>query len=278
MTGLSATPLADGAPAVGTRQLEGKVAIVTAAGRGIGRGIARLFAREGAKVVVASLGEEECAITVDEIRAAGGTATAKATNVGLKDEVVSMVRFAVESHGQLDILVNAAQSFGTQAKPTGATVPTPVQDYSDEEIAWTFATGLSGSLWAMQAAFPYMRDRGGRIINFGSWYGKAGQEGTLAYNLTKESIRALTRTAAREWAKYGITVNVINPAAKTDAAAYVEQNNPEAFAQALAMIPMGRFGDPEGDIAPVAVFLASAASGYVTGHTFEVDGGLLMHA
>jgi NAD(P)-dependent dehydrogenase (short-subunit alcohol dehydrogenase family) len=134
------------------------------------------------------------------------------------------------------------------------------------------------ALWAMQAAFPHMRDRGGRIINFGSWYGKAGQEGTLAYNLTKEAIRALTRTAAREWAKYGITVNVINPAAKTDAAAHVERNNPEAFAQALAMIPMGRFGDPEGDIAPVAAFLASRAAGYVTGQTIEVDGGLLMHA
>jgi NAD(P)-dependent dehydrogenase (short-subunit alcohol dehydrogenase family) len=236
-----------------------------------------VFAREGARVVVASLGVDECDLTVDEIRTAGGTATAKPTNVGVKDDVVSMVQCAIETYGQLDILVNTAQSFGTRRNPTGATVPTPVQDYTDDEIAWTFQTGLSGSLWAMQAAFPHMRDRGGRVINFGSWYGKAGQEGTLAYNVTKEGIRALTRTAAREWAKYGITVNVINPAAKTDAAAHVEHINPEAFAHARAMIPMGRFGDPETDIAPVAVFLASAASGYVTGQTFEVDGGLLMH-
>jgi len=263
---------------VSTRQLEGKVAIVTGAGRGIGRGIAQRFALEGAKVIVASLGEDECNTAVHEIRAAGGDATAKPTNVGIKDDVVSMVGFTVETYGQLDILVNTAQSFGTRQNPTGGPLPTPVHDFTDEEVEWTFATGLYGSLWAMQAAFPHLRGRDGRVINFGSYYGKTGQEGTLAYNVTKEAIRALTRTAAREWAKDGITVNVLNPAAKTDAAAHVEKNNPEAFARALAVIPMGRLGDPEGDIAPVAVFLASPGGGYITGQTIEVDGGMLIHA
>ncbi|HEY1966932.1 MAG TPA: SDR family oxidoreductase [Pseudonocardia sp.] len=258
-------------------RLNGRVAIVTAAGRGIGRGVAIRFAREGAKVIVASLGPEECDATVDAIRAAGGTAEAKPTNVGVKDDVVSMVQFAVETYGKLNIVVNTAQSFGTRRQPTGSPVPTGVEKFTDDEIDWTFTTGLKGSLWAMQAAFPYLSDGGGRVINFGSWYGKAGQQGTLAYNLTKESIRALTRTAAREWAPHGITVNAINPAAKTDAAASVEANNPEAYNQALAMIPMGRMGDPVSDIAPVVVFLASEESQYVTGQTIDADGGLFMH-
>jgi NAD(P)-dependent dehydrogenase (short-subunit alcohol dehydrogenase family) len=152
MTSLAATPPADAAAEVSMRQLEGKVAIVTAAGRGIGRGIARAFAREGATVVVASLGEDECNTVVDEIRAVGGTAIPKPTNVGIRDDVVSMVGFAVEAYGQLDILVNTAQSFGTRQNPTGAPVPTSVQDFTDEELAWTFETGLHGSLWAMQGA------------------------------------------------------------------------------------------------------------------------------
>jgi len=259
-------------------RLGGKTAVVTAAGRGIGRGIATLFAAEGARIVVVSLGDAECRDTVEVITEAGGTAVSCPTNVGDKQQVQAMIRRAVDEFGQLDILCNVAQSFGTRAGPTGQPVPTPVQDFADDEIDWTFDTGFRGSLWAMQAAFPHLRGRDGRVINFGSFYGVTGQAGTLAYNITKEAIRALTRTAAREWATEGITVNAINPAARTDAAANIERENPDAYAAATGAIPMGRLGDPYGDIAPAALFLAGPDSRYVTGQTLAVDGGLVMHA
>jgi NAD(P)-dependent dehydrogenase (short-subunit alcohol dehydrogenase family) len=104
-----------------------------------------------------------------------------------------------------------------------------------------------------------------------------GNYGTVAYNVTKEAIRALSRTAAREWAPYGITVNVITPAAKTEGARSLEQGNPEAMAAALAAIPMGRLGDPGTEIAPAALFLASDQARYITGQTIGVDGGMFLH-
>jgi len=257
-------------------RLAGKTAIVTGSGRGIGRAIAELYAREGARVVIASVGADECASTADAIAAAGGVAAARPTNVGRREEVEAAVAFAVEEYGGLDVLVNNAQSWGTASRPTPLPVPAGIEAFDEAELDWTFDTGFRGTWWAMRAAFPHMRERGGRIINFGSWYGQMGNAGTVAYNVTKEAIRALSRTAAREWAPHGITVNVITPAGKTDAARSIEQSNPEAMAVALASIPMGRLGDPETEVAPAALFLASDEARYVTGQTLGVDGGVFL--
>jgi NAD(P)-dependent dehydrogenase (short-subunit alcohol dehydrogenase family) len=103
-----------------------------------------------------------------------------------------------------------------------------------------------------------------------------GNQGTVAYNVTKEAIRALSRTAAREWGPFGVTVNVITPAGKTDAARGIEQTNPDAMAAALATIPMGRLGDPQTEVAPAALFLASDEARYITGQTLGVDGGVFL--
>jgi len=185
--------------------LTGRTAIVTGAGRGLGRAIVELFGREGARVVVASRSAHRCAAAVEAIEAAGGTAIAKPTNIGIKSDVVDLVRFAVETYGSLDILVNNAQSWGTRDQPTGMPVPTPLESFDEAELDWTFDTGFRGTFWAMQAAFPHMRERGGRIINLASMYGMIRNAGTVGYNVTKEAVRALTRTAAREWARYAIT-------------------------------------------------------------------------
>jgi NAD(P)-dependent dehydrogenase (short-subunit alcohol dehydrogenase family) len=257
-------------------RLAGKTAIVTGSGRGIGRAIAELFAREGAKVLIASVDESECAGAVDAITSDGGTAVAKATNVGDRNDVQAMVAFAVDAFGSLDILVNNAQSWGTPERPTGMPFPAPIEEFDEAELDWTFNTGFRGTWWAMRAAYPHMRDRGGAVINFGSWYGEMGNEGTVGYNVTKEAIRALSRTAAREWARHGITVNVITPAAKTNAAREIEQANPEAMAAALATIPMRRLGDPSTEIAPAALFLASDDARFITGQTLGVDGGVFL--
>jgi NAD(P)-dependent dehydrogenase (short-subunit alcohol dehydrogenase family) len=104
-----------------------------------------------------------------------------------------------------------------------------------------------------------------------------GYSGTVAYNVTKEAIRALSRTAAREWAPHGVTVNVITPAAHTDASRAIAQTQPEALAAILATFPLGRLGDPDTEIAPAALFLASDEARYITGQTLGVDGGVFLH-
>jgi NAD(P)-dependent dehydrogenase (short-subunit alcohol dehydrogenase family) len=259
-------------------RLAGRTAIVTGGGRGIGRAIAELYAREGARVVIASRSADGSAAAVKAIEAAGGTAVAKPTDVGVKSDVADMVEFTVETYGSLDILVNNAQSWGTRDRPAGLPVPAPLESFGDAELNWTFDTGFRGTLWAMQAAFPHLRERGGRIINFASGYGMTGNAGTVAYNITKEAVRSLTRTAAREWGRYGITVNVVAPTAKTDAADNIERADPAAMAAAVAAIPAGRLGDPRLDIAPAVLFLATDDARYITGQTLGVDGGLFLRA
>src|SRR5579863_7486844 len=259
-------------------RLAGRTAIVTGAGRGIGRAIAELYGREGARVVIASRSADGCAAAVEAIEAAGGTAVAKPTNIGIKSDVVDMVGFAVETYGSLDILVNNAQSWGTRDQPTGLPVPTPLESFDDAELDWTLDTGFRGTFWAMQAAFPHMREHGGRIINFASMYGMIGNAGTVGYNITKEAVRSLTRTAAREWAPYGIAANLVAPTAKTDSANGIERANPDGMAAAVAAIPMRRLGDPHLDIAPAVLFLASDDARFITGQTLGVDGGMFLHA
>ena len=143
-----------------------------------------------------------------------------------------------------------------------------------EQMDHGLRVGLRSALWAMQASVSAMRAQGrGNIVNMCSLNGVNAHMGTAEYNCAKEALRALTRTAAREWAPYGIVANAICPAAKTAASRAVFAANPELEIMADAANPMGRLGDPEGDIAPVAVFLASDDARYLTGNTLFVDGG-----
>jgi len=264
-------------------KLVGKVAIVTGAGRGIGKGIAIRLAKEGARVVVASRSRDTVDQVVQTIDSAGGSAIGVAVNVGSRDQVNRMVACASEAFGQVDILVNNAQSYGLPGSSDIYPCITPLEQLS--EAAWdnTYQTGLKGTLYGMWGVFPAMRDRHwGRIINLGSRMGVVSTPGLAAYNCTKEAIRSLTRTAAREWAKYGITVNCINPVIATDAvlthfdelgARNAEERRRMMDAQAEKMLPMG-YGDPERDGGGLAAFLASDDSRFLTGMTFLLDGGV----
>jgi NAD(P)-dependent dehydrogenase (short-subunit alcohol dehydrogenase family) len=261
-----------------TGMLDGKVAIVTGAGRGIGRGIAVEFAREGAQVAVASRSQESIDRTVDEIRAEGGKAIGIMCDVGSLDDVMKTVGQCIDQLGQLDILVNNAQSFGTKDEPAPTPVITPLEQFRDGEWARTFDTGPTATYHFMKAAFPHLKASGsGRIINFGSYWGQVGFEGAAAYNAAKEAIRGLTRTAAREWGQHGITANVINPAIASDALNSFVSGNPDAAKQAVMTIPMRRYGDIFKDGGRLAVFLAGPDSAFLTGMTFQADGGLFMH-
>ncbi|MFL6239441.1 MAG: SDR family NAD(P)-dependent oxidoreductase [Actinomycetes bacterium] len=243
-------------------QLDGRVAVVTGAGEGIGRGIARRFVDEGARVVVAEINDGLCAALSDEL---GDNAYFVQTDVSNKTDVQRAVEAADQHFGSIDILVNNAWGGGEIGR---------LENKSDELIAHGLAVGLYGPLWAMQAAYSHMKANGyGRIINMCSLNGVNAHMGTTEYNVAKEGLRALSRTAAREWAASGVTVNVICPAARSAAFERVIQQHPEIGEMAAGMNPMGRMGDPYDDIAPVAVFLASQSARYLTGNTLFVDGG-----
>jgi len=237
------------------------VAVVTGAGDGIGAAIARAYAAEGARVVVAERDEAKGTAMADELGDAGRFVR---TDVARKADVLAMVAAAGE-WGGADVLVNNAWGGGRLGK---------VEHKSDELFDHGFHVGFYGPVWAMQAAFPHMRDQGwGRIVNLCSLNGVNAHIGTAEYNSAKEALRAVTRTAAREWAGHGICANVICPGAKTAASRAVFAEHPELEAMADAANPMGRLGDPDADIAPVAVFLASDDCRYLTGNTLFVDGG-----
>ena len=258
-------------------QLDGSVAIVTGAGRGIGRAIARVYAAEGAQVAVVS----RTAGTVDEVVAgitdAGGTAIGITCDVGMKDEVFSAVERTIATFGRVDILVNNAQGFGTQASPRSSTKYMGVEETPDDEVEYIFRTGTMATLWGMQAVFPTMKANGwGKIINFTSTSGMLGTTGNTAYNITKEAIRALSRTAANEWGQFGINVNLISPTLKTDAFDAWEVDRPEFVKALREALPMRRLGDPERDGGPLAVFLATHGSDFITGMTFMLNGGKMM--
>ena len=170
-------------------RLAGKVAIVTGAGQGIGRGIAVVYAREGATVVVAERKEHRAERTAAEIRAAGGRALALATDVSDRRDVTAMVERTLREFGRLDVLVNNAQGMHEHR---------PLEDLTDEEFDVFLVSGLKGTFWAMQAAFPAMKAQGGgRIINMVSLNALVGAPGLADYNATKAAIQALSRTAAR---------------------------------------------------------------------------------
>jgi NAD(P)-dependent dehydrogenase (short-subunit alcohol dehydrogenase family) len=257
-------------------RLEGKVAIITGAGQGVGKGIALAFAKEGAKVVVAEINPETAQATTGEIHELGQKALAVSCDVGNESQVKDMVDKAVAEFGPIDILVNNAQSWtGRSAYHLGS----PIEDFPEDWWDLAFQSGVKGTWYCCKTVFPYMKDRGGKIVNFASYMGVVGWEGSVDYNANKEAIRGFSRTAAREWGKYKINVNVICPAAITPAMIAFGMASPEKveeMSKAIDQIPLKRVGDPEKDIGPVAVFLASEDSDFVTGQTIMVDGGVHM--
>jgi NAD(P)-dependent dehydrogenase (short-subunit alcohol dehydrogenase family) len=249
----------------GVGRLEGRAAVITGAADGIGRGIARRFAAEGASVVVADFDDERGPQVAADLEALGAKAFFMRCDVASKDDVVAVVDGCAERFGSVDILVNNAY------RGQG---PERIERKTDAIFGDAMAMCLYATKWAMERALPHMKARGwGRIVNMASLNGVNAHMGSADYNVAKEAVRAYSRTAAREWAPYGICVNVICPAAASAAYRRFVEMAPDVAAATAAANPMGRMGDPEADIGGVALFLASEDARYLTGNTLFVDGG-----
>ena len=248
-------------------RLEGKVAIVTGAGQGVGLGVARALANEGASLVITGRVAEKLEQAKPDLEARGAKLAVCPGDGAVRANAQRAVQTAVEAFGRLDILVNNAQ----------ATHPgVMIEDITDEDVELTFGSGLRATLYHMQAAFPHLKERGGSVINFGSKMGIHSGPGAGAYAATKEAIRGLSRVAAKEWGQHKIRVNVINPASLSPGAAAYFEDHPDEVAVHLKDVALGYFGDAEQDIGAAALFLASDDSRYVTGQTINVDGGQAM--
>ena len=246
-------------------RLEGKVAIVTGAGRGLGRGIARKLAQEGAKVVIADVTPADDA--VKELLDAGHEACDFSVDVSDQEQMAALVAFAIKKYGTLDIMVNNA----------GINRDGMLHKMPRENWDKVIAIDLTGTFFGTQEAIKYMRTKNyGRVINIssGSWLGNIGQAN---YAAAKAGVVGLTKTAARENARKGITCNAICPGfIETDMTLKLKEvNDCAAWDSMVQRIPMGYAGKPS-DVGNLVAFLASDEAAYITSEVINVGGGMIV--
>jgi NAD(P)-dependent dehydrogenase (short-subunit alcohol dehydrogenase family) len=244
--------------------LKGKVVLITGGTSGIGRAAAVAFAKEGSKVVISGRRDEEGAATVKLIQAAGGEGLFIRGDVSRKADVENLVRKTVEKYGRLDVAFNNA---GIE-DPSAA-----FHEHSDDTFDKVFAINVKGLWWSMQAEIRQMlKQGGGAIVNTSSIAGLIGFPTHAPYVATKHAVIGLTKNAALEFAKQGIRVNAVAPAAiRTE---MIERFAPDAQSQdyLASLHPIGRIGRPE-EVAAAVVWLSSDAASFVTGQTLATDGG-----
>jgi 3-oxoacyl-[acyl-carrier protein] reductase len=246
-------------------RLTGKVAIVTG-GRGIGAGIARVIAGEGASVTIATRtlahGEE----TAAEIRERGGKVRAVECDIGRREEVFRMVAQTVDAYGTVDMLINNAAVFPRAY----------IEDVTPEDLDFAIDVNLKGPFWLTQACLPYLKraQHGGRIVLISSLGGtRLGTPTYSAYNATKAAVNGLSLTLANELARFRITSNVVEPGV-TESATFARNYSTEDVKKAVAAaIPLGRISQPE-DIGQACLFFCLPENAIVTGQALAVDGGI----
>ena len=242
-----------------------KIAVVTGGSRGIGAAIAKKLASQGMTVIINYCGSEDRALAVkSEIEAAGGQAEAWRCDVSDCGQCEAFVKAVVEKYGRIDVLVNNA----------GITRDGLMMRMSDEDFSRVIDTNLKGTFYMMRFASRHMiKARKGRIINMASVVGLMGNAGQVNYAASKAGVIGATKSAAKELASRGITVNAVAPGfIDTEMTGGLSEKVQE---QILTQIPLGTFGKPE-DIANCAAFLASDEAAYITGQVIQVDGGMCM--
>ncbi len=245
--------------------LSGKVALITGSARGIGRAIAERFSAEGATVVINDVGSDAGAVeTLEALKAAGGKGSVEMFDVSDAAQVEASVKRILETHGRIDILVNNA----------GITRDNLLLRMSEDEFDAVLRVNLKGTFLLTKTVTRHMiKQRSGRVVNISSVVGLMGNAGQSNYAAAKAGIVGFTKATARELAGRNVTVNAIAPGfIKTAMTAALPEAVQKAF---LAQIPLGRFAEP-GEVAELALFLASDASSYITGQVIGINGGLYM--
>ena len=248
--------------------LDGKVALVTGAARGLGRATAQIFAREGARVVIVDVQREGGEETVGLIKDAGGNAAFVAADVSSPSDVQAMVRAAVGTYGSLDCAVNNAAIEGGGR---------PLAETSEEDWNRSIAVNLTGVFLCMKFEIPAMLDRGGgAIVNVSSGGGLVGTPGSAGYIAAKHGVLGLTKVAALDYGARGIRVNAICPGAMwTPMLRAAADKEPQHVERLTGMHPIGRIAEPE-EVGEAAVWLCTNAASFVLGHAFSVDGGYVI--
>lgn len=246
-------------------RLEGKVAIVTGARKGIGESVALSLAREGADLVLVSRSIKPDGPIVNQIQKLGRRVFVKQVDVGNRAQVFEMVDETLSNFGRVDVLFNNA----------GISKPVMLWKMTEEQWEEIIRINLTGTFFCVQAvAKPMMEQKSGSIINVTSSAGLVGTIGQANYTAAKGGVYALTKSAAKELASYGIRVNTIAPMAETDMTQKIA-NDPKFKEKYLERIPLRRFAKPE-EVGPAIVFLASDESSYITGQILCIDGGMVM--
>lgn len=256
-------------------RLDGKVAIVTGSGRGIGAGIGRAFASEGAKVVVCDLDAEPANEVVDDIRDAGGDAISTVMDVTNRDQIEAALAKAIDAFGAVDILVNNA----------GISLPAMIEKMTPEQWDKGVAVNMTGVFNCTQIIGRTFVDRGrenpealcnGKIVNVTSVAGLRGTIGQINYAAAKAGVLGITMSAAREWGRYGINVNCVAFGMVETRMTETIRTDPRFADQYKKQIVLGRYSSPA-DVAPAVVFFASDDANYVTGQILNVCGGADIH-
>ena len=245
-----------------TQRLQGKVALVTGAGSGIGAATALRFAQEGATVVLCGRRQAPLDAVVAQIKAAGGQAEAVQADVSDEAGFTAAINSAAERHGRFDVLVNNAMAFSWGA----------IEETSTADWHSNFSTSVDGTFWGTRAAMKLMKTQGGAIINVSSICGMLGTAYMAGYSAAKAAIVNFSRAAAAEGALSGIRVNVVVPAVVETPSTAGMLSDEATRKSTEKLIPMGRVGQPE-DLANAILFLASDEASYITGAVLPVDGG-----
>ena len=242
-----------------------KVALVTGGAQGIGYAIGSTLARHGARLVLADMNADGCRAAQEQLRSAGAQVVAVAGNVAVVQDVEAMVGAAVTAFGRLDILVNNAGG--------SAQTPLRIEDVTEEHFDRVMAWNVRGTFFCAKAALPHLKVRGGSIINMASISGRGGTElVSPQYSAAKAAIIGMTRNLARHLGPHGIRVNAIAPGFIKSSPRVEAIWRTRNEAEVLKTVPLGRRGEMD-DIAQAALYLASEASGYVTGAVLDVNGG-----
>ena len=246
------------------KTLENRVTIITGGGRGIGFGLSTAFAKAGSNLVItgrhletlqeAKVKLEEYGIEVLCVSADGGDEAA----------VQNVIDETIKKFGKINCVINNAQISASGVL---------LKDHTKADFDKAINSGLYATFYYMRAAYPYLKENKGSVINFASGAGLFGKEGQSSYAAAKEGIRGLSRVAAAEWGPDNINVNVICPLAMTEGLAQWKIAYPELYEKTIQAIPMQRFADAEHDIGSACVFFASDAGHYITGETLTIQGG-----